>query len=784
MDDLYRYQHEDGSVYSVDMQLPDDLERDKYQVDMVRHSMDEYGFQREQRQTLAEYKSYGEAEEHLYEAEEQLQKTGLDDFDLEAMADLPYSDEPILLPVVYPPDAEDEDIATAQLLAFNSNGLASKQLAQGDAETIQDIVSDLDTVQASAGTEQVLAEAQELAEINGQHPAHTPLFQPEVETHSDALPFALGDKLQPFDNEGQAIPHLVDGSGTAHWFGIVKRDAPDADSHELRYFRAREAEDGIQHDSHPVMPLSDAERESAWVLPDLERHLQAGNIYTAQQMAHNVADFYEQEFPDPLDLPSLNPEPEYYFGYGVGPNDQPSLEAVKTWMDGSERRFDTLTISEYGMFDEAAVNEQDLETLMDEQGVEAAMNLAESMAVDGGYLDPERDDSRIFFEDDAPPESFTTNRDHELANLSYSVEGVSMNEFETEEFPTVDYTKLYKNWGDDAEQMREANEGLEGTDWFEATFDDGDLLEPLDPTVNYALVVEASDPWTLELAVEKVWKADDGFVGFESQTIQTYDPDEDRETAEADRDALREVYDERGLEAMMHRVELQAMQNGYLEAGRTNSGLFSDGPPDRFETLAQQLEGETNPYWNTDGEIIDEPESENPVENPYWRLDTLPVNDPDGEPLGHAMHIVVYDGIENNLEQIGAPHIPEDEPFCMLEMAHFETTEAAEKFGKEFNGYLIPGLLEGPELAEEVARLEELPVEWKTLEGDDLNTYQNGELALTHEASDWHPYNPNAERDARIEAEGLYTDPIQQVGERDEGKNEPGVELASQDLNL
>ncbi|HEX2619984.1 MAG TPA: hypothetical protein VHL11_07550 [Phototrophicaceae bacterium] len=27
----------------------------------------------------------------------------------------------------------------------------------------------------------------------------------------------------------------------------------------------------------------------------------------------------------------------------------------------------------------------------------------------------------------------------------------------------------------------------------------------------------------------------------------------------------------------------------------------------------------------------------------------------------------------------------------------------------------------------------------------------------------WHPYNPNAERDAQIAVEGLYIDPIQQI---------------------
>src|SRR5690606_11603423 len=122
----------------------------------------------------------------------------------------------------------------------------------------------------------------------------------------------------------------------------------------------------------------------------------------------------------------------------------------------------------------------------------------------------------------------------------------------------------------------------------------------------------------------------------------------------------------------------------------------------------------------------------------------------------------------------------DDEPFKMLEMAHFQTTEAADRFGKEFHSYLVPGMVDGPELAEAVARLEGLPVAWSTLEGDDLRAYQNAELTLTRDTTDWHPYNPNAERDARIAAEGLYYDPIQESVERDE----PQPEVATPDFDL
>ena len=294
--------------------------------------------------------------------------------------------------------------------------------------------------------------------------------------------------------------------------------------------------------------------------------------------------------------------------------------------------------------------------------------------------------------------------------------------------------------------------------------------------------MQDADPWTVELAVEKYWKEPNGYIGIDSLTLNTYSADDaERLVAETERDVLMQVHEERGLEGLMHKAELTVMEHDWLAADRADLRLFRQGPPDHFETLAQQLEGEVNPYWNTDGEIIPEPEA---AENPYWRMETLPVEDPDGEPLGHALHMVVYPYVEHDPERVGTPMMPEDEPFRMLEMAHFETPEAADKFGKEFNGYLMPGLLEGPELAQEVARLEGLPVEWKSLEGDDLTAYRDLNLTLTRDPADWQPYNPNAERDALIEMEGLYSDPIHQFMTFDEEEDNPKIEPAAPDFDL
>lgn len=100
--------------------------------------------------------------------------------------------------------------------------------------------------------------------------------------------------------------------------------------------------------------------------------------------------------------------------------------------------------------------------------------------------------------------------------------------------------------------------------------------------------------------------------------------------------------------------------------------------------------------------------------------------------------IVTYPNVPQ--QAVGPPTIAEDEPFRMLEFAHFETRDGAETFGKAFHGYILPGLLEADELAAEVAKQEGLPVTWQTLEGTDLAQYRQDKVTLTREPDDWHPY--------------------------------------------
>lgn len=814
VDKPIRHIDEDGSIYVAEIVPPErDTYGAKYHVDLVRASVDDYGLGREQRLTVGQHNSWMEAEEHLYEIEDGLAETGLTSLgdDSARLREQPFEEDVFYMTAVYPPDAPEGRDSAAQLLAVTESGIEVATLAVGERESVERVVERVDVAFTEEGHDAGLALAQQEAELNGTLPA-TPLF----------------------DRDDGAVRH-IDGGGTAHWFAVVERDEPESDHYELRYFRALEMDDGSQRsDSYPVMPLPDDDPGSAWPLQGLEMYLEKGDVYMAQQFAHDVADSYGQVFPAPLDLPALDPRPEYYFGYGVGPNNEPSLEAVKTWMHGSERRFDTLTVGEYGMYDEAAVDERELEALLNEKGVEAAMNMAETMAEAGGYLDPNRDDPRIFFEDDAPDDPFTTNRERELAGPQYSVGAASAN--------GESFLDVMKTWGEDDyerlvipqpnwEMAREA--AVRANDLMEQGQLEGAMQLVEDQGVSAGVIdPERDDPRLFTQGPP------DPFT-----TIREEEIDDElarygvtwRETQEWAQPTQPDVA---GLDEVYHRLDVREAQTpegeplGYsviasaypqmpvdfddeemddtrypTEAWALDVAHFDDEPvarefaADNRETplteLAENALGESWQAWNMSDinrfmagrpQEVDpadwQPEPRAAVVNPYWRMETLPVNDPDGEPLGHSLHMVVYDGVEHDPEMVGTPTIPDDEPFRMLEMAHFETTEAADKFGVEFNGYLMPGLLEGPELAEEVARLEGHPVEWKTLDGHELDDYRDLKLTLTRDPADWQPYNPNAERDARIEAEGLYTDPIHQFTMFDEDEDDPKDEPVSPDFDL
>lgn len=569
------------------------------------------------------------------------------------------------------------------------------------------------------------------------------------------FPYTLDDEGLPVAADGHPLEASVDDGGSAHWFDVTGQTG----ARELTYFRAIEQDGVLLHDQHPVMPWSD-DPADGWALEGLSSFLSRGEVRMAQQLAYQVAQIHEVEFPDPAALPALNPDPEYYLGLGVTEKDEPALELVKTWVAGTERRFEALTISAYGSYEELTVDEREFNTILDRDGREAALHLAERMAVAGGFLDPQRDDPRLFFAADAPPDSFTTLRAMELAGSAP----------EREPPPAPDA----------------------GVERFRAAFADSprELLEPLDGTVNYSFDLVPADPWTLELSATKWWFDPAGPVRLESQTLNTYPMQEgevadaaEREIAAMDHEGLMRTYREQGLKAAMREAEGLAVVNRQIDRQREDGRLFRDGPPDRFTTEREAvLDAERAPFREVNppdlteedthpapaiepgswDELVEQertrlPEPE-PAEAPaYWQIHLRPAQAPDGQPLGHAMFMTVFPELPPDFDRIVDEQGMDDTMYPShartLEMAHFATEREADRFEQDFRGYLVPGLLDGPDLAVEVARLEGLPVEWRAMDHAAIVEIMSGRSTVEREPEGWQVHEVEVEREIDSEAD-------------------------------
>jgi hypothetical protein len=84
-----------------------------------------------------------------------------------------------------------------------------------------------------------------------------------------------------------------------------------------------------------------------------------------------------------------------------------------------------------------------------------------------------------------------------------------------------------------------------------------------------------------------------------------------------------------------------------------------------------------------------------------------------------------------------------------LEMAHFASEADARRFAAEFRAVLVPGVLDGPELAPEVAKLEGLSGDWQALDARALADAAHSRV-IVRDAADWHLHDPNAERDVDL----------------------------------
>ncbi|MEO8397578.1 MAG: hypothetical protein ABI700_31570, partial [Chloroflexota bacterium] len=433
---------------------------------------------------------------------------------------------------------------------------------------------------------------------------------------------------------------------------------------------------------------------------------------------------------------------------------------------------------------------RELNDLRETNGLQAAMTLAEGMAVASGTLHDRRDDPRLFT--DGPPDPFTTTLERERAEAHF-----------------------IREYGDeDAQPLTSVIVAPEAqVDRFQEQFADSAyrLLEPIDPNVNYSFEVMPADPWTMELTADKWWLENDGQVGHEGQTLKTYSLESfewereiEREVAAIDVENLHRTYQDEGLEAAMQRAEGIAVTNHELDPNRADGRLFTEGPTDRFTTARElQLMGfEDTPIDATIRDITNDETQELPAVTPepgswdelaaqqttdepeaerhYWQMHYRPVETLDGEPLGTALFVTEFPQLPPNFDDYVDENGMDDSVYPTeartLEMAHFADEKDAAKFDAEFRGYLVPGLLDGPELAPEVAKLEGLSGEWEDIDYRGIVDYMSGKRTIVREAEEWHLHNPNAERDAQMAA-GSYENSVRE-------EEPPTVETASPDFDL
>jgi hypothetical protein len=337
---------------------------------------------------------------------------------------------------------------------------------------------------------------------------------------------------------------------------------------------------------------------------------------------------------------------------------------------------------------------------------------------------------------------------------------------------------------------------------FETHFADSayHLLQPVDPTVNYSFAVLPADPWTLELTADKWWLEADGQMGHAGQTLKTYSLESyewereiEREVAALDRENLQRTYQDEGLGAAMQRAEEMAVANGELNANRADGRLFTDGPSDRFTTAREaELTGLENtqvgelyrditndetaelPGVRVPGADAPEPGSWDelvaqqrdrvePESNPhYWQMHYRAVETPEGEPLGTALFVTEFPQLSPNFDATIEANGIDDTVYPTeartLEMAHFASEVDARKFEAEFRSYLVPGLLDGPELAPEVAKLEGLSGEWEEMDYRGIVDYMSGQRTIVREGDDWHLHNPNTEWEAEADNQSIPHD--------------------------
>lgn len=406
------------ALYTVELDPPGHpLSGEPFGVDFVRTTRSEYGLEREQRLTLAEYSSYMAAEEHVREVEGKLLETGRDGLQTEMalVETMPYEpDVAVYVVGLYPPDPA-ADRGALNLLRLDGERLDIAPVAHGRVAELTAVEQRLVEVQATGDTGRLLEAAALEAMRADELAPNTPLFAfegeevaldkvilmntdstpPEWENHPDwpdlsawdqppapkpaalVLPVTFGEDMTPYDEHGRYVPNHRDEVGTVHFFSMIDRPSdsplPEDVAHELRYFRAQKTGEGVVvHDSQLVMPVSDP-TTSPWPLPALHLHLEDSDLDAAQKLARDTARDNGLSFPDKLPalgaVEELQPQPEpgwYHFDTALvsadpqGVDDQHSVGVVDVYANHTNGQWVAryLPLGDFETFDGAQVHQE------------------------------------------------------------------------------------------------------------------------------------------------------------------------------------------------------------------------------------------------------------------------------------------------------------------------------------------------------------------------------------------------------------------------------------------
>ena len=379
--------HTPDARYTVEMVPPLPLSEAPYGVDLVRTTRNQHGLEREQRLTLAEYRSFMSAEEHVREVEGTLLERGRQGLPTEmALVEaMPFEpDTATYLTGIYPPEWSSGQV-TLSVIRLDGERVEVAPVACGPADRLAAVDRRLEQALAEGGPARLLEVATAAAVQAGLLPPGAPLFAPaggdweanRPLTVEDwpagpglavpGLPVTLGEDMTPYDAQGRYVAHHRDETGTVHFFAVVECPSenlmPGDAPRELRYFRAQKTAEGqVLHDALPVMPV--AAPGSPWPIPIFSSLLEDNRLEDVQSLACDLAHLHNLPFPDTLSPLGQEPLPEsgwYHYDTALvlatpmGVDDGYSVGAVDVYRNHQREAWAAryLPLGEFDTLDEA-----------------------------------------------------------------------------------------------------------------------------------------------------------------------------------------------------------------------------------------------------------------------------------------------------------------------------------------------------------------------------------------------------------------------------------------------